>query len=108
MYDRKRETLKVSFTSLAYENARYLRKKVFKPFLKGLCMRLIILYQKTISQHTCMFRPTCSQYTLECINNHGVIIGIALGTWRIIRCNPFNKGGDDPAPLNPFKKMWLM
>ncbi|MBR2903144.1 MAG: membrane protein insertion efficiency factor YidD [Clostridia bacterium] len=71
-------------------------------------MRAIILYQKTISKHTCMFRPTCSQYTLECINNQGVIVGILLGCWRILRCNPFTKGGYDPAPLNPFIKMWLI
>ncbi|MBQ9730194.1 MAG: membrane protein insertion efficiency factor YidD [Clostridia bacterium] len=72
------------------ENARYLRKKVFKPYLKILCMRLIRLYQKYLSKHTCMFRPTCSQYTLECINNHGAIIGIILGAARSIRCHPFS------------------
>lgn len=56
-----------------------------------------------------MYRPTCSQYTLECINNHGVFVGILLGAWRILRCNPFVKPGRyDPAPENPWKKKWLL
>ena len=62
-------------------------------------MRLIVLYQRTLSRHTCMFRPTCSQYTLECINNKGVFLGILLGFFRILRCHPFAKKGKyDPAP----------
>ena len=55
-----------------------------------------------------MFRPTCSQYTLECINNHGVIVGILLGIRRILRCTPFaEKGKYDPAPEDPKKMRWL-
>ncbi|MBR2341776.1 MAG: membrane protein insertion efficiency factor YidD [Clostridia bacterium] len=108
MYDQKRETLSVPFSCAIAENWRYLRKTVFKPFLKMLCMRLIIFYQRHISKHTCLFRPTCSQYTLECINNFGVVIGILLGAWRILRCNPFSKGGYDPAPLPFYKTKWLI
>lgn len=108
MFDKKRETLSVSFFCAIAENWKYLRKTVFKPFLKMLCMRLIIFYQKHISKHTCLFRPTCSQYTLECINNFGVVIGILLGAWRILRCNPFSKGGFDPAPLPFYKTKWLI
>lgn len=84
-----------------------LRKTVFKPYLKMACMRLIVFYQRHLSRHTCMFRPTCSQYTLEAINNHGVIIGILMGFWRILRCNPFTKGGYDPVPENRLKVRWL-
>ncbi len=102
----KREIVK--FPSVLRENFRYLRKKVFKPYLKMLCMRLILFYQKYLSKHTCLYRPTCSQYTLECINDHGVILGILLGAWRILRCNPFSKGGYDPPPLPYFKKRWLL
>ena len=86
---------------------RYLRRKVFKPYLKMLCMRLIVFYQKYFSKKTCLYRPTCSQYMLEAINNLGVLAGILLGTWRILRCNPFSKGGYDPVPENPFKVRWL-
>ena len=96
------------FSSLVRANWKYLRKTVFKPYLKMLCMRMILFYQRHLSHGTCRYRPTCSQYTLECINNKGVILGILLGTWRIIRCNPFVKGGYDPAPEKYFKKRWLL
>jgi putative membrane protein insertion efficiency factor len=98
----------IKLNLLFKQNFAYLKKKVFKPYLKIFCMRLIILYQKKLSQHTCMFRPTCSQYTLECINNHGVLVGGVLGLARIMRCHPFQKGGKyDPAPEKRAKK-WLM
>ena len=86
---------------------RYLRRTIFKPYLKMLCMHLIVFYQKYFSKKTCLYDPTCSQYMLEAINNLGVIAGILLGTWRIVRCNPFSKGGYDPVPENPFKVRWL-
>jgi putative membrane protein insertion efficiency factor len=108
MDDPKRKTVKMNFTPLFCENWKYLRKKVFLPFGKIVCMRMIRFYQKYISKHTCLYRPSCSQYTLECINNNGVLIGICLGIWRILRCNPFSKGGYDPAPIPYFKKRWLL
>jgi putative membrane protein insertion efficiency factor len=108
MDNQERQALKIPFLSLLRENIRYLRKKVFKPYLKMLCMRMILFYQRHLSKHTCLYRPTCSQYTLECINNHGAIVGILLGTWRILRCNPFSKGGYDPAPERYFQKRWLL
>ena len=93
---------------LLKENGRFLRKTIWKPYGKMLCMRLILFYQRRFSKHTCMFRPTCSQYTLECINNHGAIVGILLGICRILRCTPFaEKGKYDPAPENPMKMRWL-
>ena len=90
------------------ENWKYLKKTVYKPLFRGVCMRMILFYQKHLSKHTCLYRPTCSQYTLECINNHGVFLGILLGMWRILRCNPFSKGGFDPAPERYFSKRWLL
>lgn len=108
MAHQKRESVKIGMRSLLKENGKYLRKKVFKPYLKMLCMRMIIFYQKHLSKHTCLYRPTCSQYTLECINNHGAVLGILLGAWRIVRCNPFSKGGFDPAPEKFFKKRWVL
>ena len=85
-----------------------LRRTVFKPYLKMLCMHAIVFYQKYFSKGTCLYRPTCSQYMLEAINNHGVIVGILLGCWRLLRCNPFSKGGYDPVPENYFKVRWLL
>ena len=104
----KREALKISFLSLWKENIKYLRKRVFKPYLKMLCMRMILFYQRHLSLHQCKFRPTCSQYTLECINNHGVLLGILMGSWRILHCHPWTKGGYTPAPENYRKSRWLI
>ena len=86
----------------------YLRRTLFKPYLKAACMRLIVFYQRHISRGTCMFTPTCSEYTLRAINNNGVVLGIFLGLWRIMRCNPLTKGGHDPAPENFFKVRWVL
>ena len=61
----------------------------------------IKLYRKAISPlklPSCRFTPTCSQYALEAIAVHGAIKGSALAVWRILRCNPFCKGGYDPVP----------
>ena len=83
---------------------RFLRRYVFRPYL----MRLIIFYQKYFSRHTCLYSPTCSEYMLRALNNHGVVIGLMLGIWRLLRCNPFSKGGYDPVPENYFKKRWIV
>lgn len=83
-------------------------RKIFKPFVKIGCMRLIVFYQKHFSRHTCLYEPTCSEYTLRAINNRGVILGICAGVWRILRCNPFSKGGYDPEPERLFKLKWVL
>ena len=87
---------------------KFLRRKVFRPYLRAACMRFIILYQRTLSRHTCLYEPTCSEYMLRSINNIGVVFGILAGLWRILRCNPFSKGGYDPAPENYFKVKWVL
>lgn len=108
MYDQKRENVKVDFFRLVRANVKYLRKTVFKPYLKMLCLRLILFYQKYLSLHSCRYTPTCSQYTLESINNRGVVLGILLGSYRILRCNPWSKGGYDPATERYFDRRWLL
>ena len=75
---------------------------------KKIALKLIRLYQKTLSfdhgplsifysQGFCRFQPTCSQYTYQAIEKYGVLKGSFLGLWRILRCNPFSKGGYDPV-----------
>ena len=46
----------------------------------------------------CRFAPTCSHYAEQAILTHGAIKGFALATWRVLRCNPYGKGGLDPVP----------
>ncbi|HJL80916.1 MAG: membrane protein insertion efficiency factor YidD [Gammaproteobacteria bacterium] len=63
--------------------------------------RIIILYQKFISPYipaSCRYFPTCSQYAIDAIDQHGSIKGFILMTMRVIRCNPFFEGGHDPVP----------
>jgi putative membrane protein insertion efficiency factor len=70
-------------------------------FLREVCVLPIRLYQRLISPllpASCRFRPTCSQYVKEALLAHGLFKGGALGVWRILRCHPFAKGGDDPVP----------
>lgn len=45
---------------------------------------------------SCRFYPTCSHYSLEAFQKYGVFKGLYKSAWRILRCNPFNKGGYDP------------
>ncbi len=72
---------------------------------KSLAARFILLlinfYQKAISPLTpasCRYFPTCSSYAREAIIVHGALRGSLLAIWRILRCNPFGKGGYDPVP----------
>ena len=65
-------------------------------------LALIRLYQMTLAkgipENTCRFYPTCSHYSYQAIYKHGVLKGIPLSIWRVLRCNPFNPGGFDPVP----------
>ena len=61
---------------------------------------LINFYRKHISvrlKPSCRFYPTCSAYAVEAINKYGAVRGSLLAAWRILRCNPFGKGGYDPV-----------
>ena len=69
--------------------------------MKQLFLFLIRFYQRNISPAfpaRCRFRPTCSAYALEAVEEWGIVIGTILALWRILRCNPFGKGGYDPVP----------
>jgi len=69
--------------------------------MKHVIKGIIWFYQKAISPYTrasCRFTPTCSAYAIEAVEKHGAIKGTALSIWRVLRCNPFGKGGYDPVP----------
>jgi putative membrane protein insertion efficiency factor len=58
-------------------------------------------YQRAVSPllpPSCRFVPSCSEYGYQAIEKYGIIRGGAMTVWRILRCNPFGKGGYDPVP----------
>ena len=76
--------------------------------IKRIMIFLVRTYQLTISpvfsHGSCRFNPTCSQYAIEAIEIHGIFKGSLLAAYRILRCNPFSKGGWDPVPPKKTKK----
>nr|WP_303183153.1 membrane protein insertion efficiency factor YidD [Lachnoclostridium phocaeense] len=70
--------------------------------MKKILIGLVKIYQKHLSplkgHSTCIYFPTCSQYAVEAIEKYGALKGGLLAVWRILRCNPFAKGGYDPVP----------
>jgi putative membrane protein insertion efficiency factor len=68
-------------------------ERVLVAFVRG--------YQRWISPAlppTCRFYPTCSAYAVEALQVHGVIRGLGLASWRLLRCAPWHPGGVDPVP----------
>ncbi|MBK8944481.1 MAG: membrane protein insertion efficiency factor YidD [Ignavibacteriae bacterium] len=68
--------------------------------MRNVLIYFIKFYQKAISPMfppSCRFYPSCSNYAIDSFNKYGVIKGGIKSIWRILRCNPFNKGGYDPA-----------
>ena len=70
--------------------------------MKKICIALIKFYRKYLSplkgRPCCKYYPTCSQYAIEAYEKYGFFKGTFLSVWRILRCNPFSKGGYDPVP----------
>jgi putative membrane protein insertion efficiency factor len=60
----------------------------------------IIVYQRFISPglpRRCRYEPTCSRYGVQAIQRYGILRGLVLAGWRVLRCNPFSPGGFDPV-----------
>ena len=70
--------------------------------MKKFLIKAIKFYRKYLSplkKHaTCIYTPTCSKYAIEAIEKYGALKGGFMALWRILRCNPFSKGGYDPVP----------
>lgn len=76
--------------------------------MKNILLAMIRYYQRCISPYkggaSCKYIPTCSEYAKEAIVIHGAFKGTMLAIWRVMRCNPFSKGGYDPVPEKKPKK----
>ncbi len=69
--------------------------------LNNIFRKIIIFYKTYISPQLgngkCKYYPTCSNYALECFERYGFVKAFFMSVWRILRCNPFSKGGYDPV-----------
>jgi putative membrane protein insertion efficiency factor len=78
--------------------------RILKALESGLSWLLVFFIRAYQSVHvaffrgSCRFHPTCSHYALEAIQTHGAGRGTLLAAWRILRCQPFCRGGFDPVP----------
>lgn len=60
----------------------------------------VIAYQRLISPalpRRCKYEPTCSRYAVRAVREYGILRGLVLATWRLLRCNPWSHGGYDPV-----------
>jgi uncharacterized protein len=68
--------------------------------LRVLVSAPIVFYQRVVSPglpRRCRYEPTCSRYAVQAIREYGILRGLVLSGWRLLRCNPFSPGGYDPV-----------
>jgi uncharacterized protein len=68
--------------------------------MRRVVMAPIVAYQRVISPafpRRCKYEPTCSAYAVQAIREFGILQGLVLAVWRLLRCNPFSHGGFDPV-----------
>ena len=68
--------------------------------LRWLAIAPVVVYQRAVSPllpRRCKYEPTCSAYTVQALREFGILRGLALGFWRLLRCNPWSHGGFDPV-----------
>ena len=73
---------------------------------RNLGIALLVAYRRLVSPlygDVCRYHPSCSRYALEAVQQSGLVVGAALAAWRVLRCNPWSRGGvdDPPARLRP-------
>lgn len=73
--------------------------------LRYLGIGLVYVWRYTfgllVPSGTCKYHPSCSQYALDAFRERGLIVGVGLTVWRLLRCNPWSHGGVDPVPPKP-------
>ncbi len=68
--------------------------------MRALALIPLRIYKRWVSPllpSACRFHPTCSEYTMQAIEKHGVVRGAAIGLRRLLKCHPFHEGGFDPV-----------
>ena len=68
--------------------------------VRAVVLAPICVYQRVISPaipRRCKYEPTCSRYAVDAIREYGILRGLVLGVWRLLRCNPWSHGGYDPV-----------
>jgi putative membrane protein insertion efficiency factor len=68
--------------------------------VRGVVLAPIVVYQRFVSPaipRRCKYEPTCSRYAVEAIREYGILKGLVLAGWRLLRCNPWSYGGYDPV-----------
>ena len=82
-----------------------------QPLAVRAALRVLRFYKLLISPlftGSCRYLPSCSDYTAEAIERHGVAAGMALGVHRLCRCHPFGGSGLDPVPVsNPWRRIFV-
>jgi putative membrane protein insertion efficiency factor len=67
---------------------------------RGVVLAPIAVYQRVISPalpRRCKYEPTCSRYAVQAVREYGILRGLVLASWRLLRCNPWSHGGYDPV-----------
>lgn len=76
--------------------------KLIHRFLVWLVLLPVMFYRRVLSPMkrapTCRYLPTCSEYAVDAVKHRGIVVGIVLAIWRVLRCHPFARGGYDPVP----------
>ena len=76
--------------------------------MKRVLIALVRFYQRAISPYKggscCKYIPTCSNYAIEAFERFGAVKGFFLAAYRLLRWNPFSRGGDDPVPEKKEKR----
>jgi putative membrane protein insertion efficiency factor len=60
----------------------------------------VVVYQRLVSPalgRRCKYEPTCSRYAVQAVGEYGILRGLVLAAWRLLRCNPWSHGGYDPV-----------
>ncbi len=76
--------------------------------MKKILIQMLKIYKNYVSPfiiRSCRYNPTCSEYAVEAIESYGILKGVPMAMCRILRCNPFSKGGYDPVKKNKSKEL---